>query len=320
MKLGVLTVMMSDKSLEDALDYFATAGLDAVELGVGGYPGDAHVPVDELLSSAEKRKEFLAKIKSRGLEISALSVHGNALHPDKDFARDHHEQFVKAVNLANALNVKTVVTFSGCPGDSESSKYPNWVTCAWPPDYQTILKWQWEKKVIPYWSKQSAFAKKQGVRVAFEMHPGFVVYNTESMLKLRKSCGNNLGANFDPSHLFWQGMDPCVCVRALGKAIYHVHAKDTKIYAANTARNGVLDTKSFVDEANRSWLFRTVGFGHGRDFWCDFVSTLRMVGYDGVLSIEHEDSLMSANEGFMKAVTFLQDVIISQKAGEAYWA
>ena len=320
MKLGVLTVMMSSKPFEEALDYFAKAGLEAVELGVGGYPGDAHVPVLELLGSAEKRKEFLGKIKSRGLEISALSVHGNPLHPDKDFARDHHEKFVNAVNLANALDVKTVITFSGCPGDSEGSKYPNWVTCAWPPDYQKILKWQWEEKVIPYWSKQAEFCKQKGVRVGFEMHPGFVVYNTETMLRLRKSCGSNLGTNLDPSHLFWQGMDPCTVVRSLGKAIYHVHAKDTKVYQANASVNGVLDTKPYGGEMERSWIFRAVGFGHDRDFWCDFVSTLRMVGYDGVLSIEHEDSLMSANEGFMKAVTFLKDVLISQKAGEAYWA
>ncbi len=320
MKLGVLTVLMSQKPLDDALDYFAKAGLEAVELGVGCYPGDAHVPVLELLGSADRRKEFLKKIKSRGLEISALSVHGNALHPDKEFAKDHHQKFVNAVNLANALGVNTVITFSGCPGDSDGSKYPNWVTCAWPPDYQKILKWQWEEKVIPYWSKQSELCKEKGVRVAFEMHPGFVVYNTSSMLRLRKECGNNLGANLDPSHLFWQGMDPCVVTRALGKAIYHVHAKDTKIYDMNTALNGVLDTSSYLGVEGRSWMFRAVGFGHGADFWTDFVSTLRMVGFDGVLSIEHEDGLMSANEGFMKAVTFLKDIIIREKAGEAYWA
>lgn len=320
MKLGVFAVLFAGRPLDEALDYIAQTGLEAVEIGAGNYPGDAHCPVDELLSSPDKRKEYLKKFSSRKLEISAISVHGNPLHPDKSFAKRNHDTFVKGVRLAAQLGVKNVIVFSGCPGDSENARYPNWVTCPWPPDFSEVLKWQWDVKVIPYWSEQAEFARKEGVRIAFEMHPGFVVYNTETMLRLRKACGSNLGANFDPSHLFWQGMDPLMSIRALGKAIFHVHAKDCRIDPANTAENGVLDTKPYGEELKRSWVFRTIGYGHGREFWCDFVSHLRMVGYDGVLSIEHEDSVMSVDDGFKKAVAMLQDVLLHEKPGAMWWA
>ncbi len=320
MKLGVFTVLFAQKPLPDALDYVKAAGCEAVEIGVGNYPGDAHCPIDKLLASKDEAKAWKGLIADRGLEISALSCHGNPLHPDKAFAKKHHETFEKAVRLAEMLGVKTVVAFSGCPGGSDDDKYPNWVTCPWPPDFTDIVNWQWEKKVIPYWKTESKFAKDHGVRVAFEMHPGFVVYNAETMLRLRKECGSNLGANFDPSHLFWQGMDPIACVRALEGCIYHVHAKDCRIDPLNVNTIGVLDTKSYGLVSRRSWVFRTVGYGHGRDFWCDFVSTLRLVGYDGVLSIEHEDSLMSVNDGFTKAVALLKDVLLHEKPGAMWWA
>ena len=320
MKLGVFMAVFGGQKFEDALDYVKESGLDAVEIGTGNYPGDPHCPIDRLLKSKTARDKWVDKVKSRGLEISALSCHGNPLHPNKAFAQKNHDVHRKTVLLAEKLGLKTVVNFSGCPGDSDKATKPNWVTCPWPPDFLEILEWQWAKKVIPYWSKEARFAKNHGVRVAFEMHPGFVVYNTETMLRLRKECGSNLGANFDPSHLFWQGMDPLVSIKALGKAIFHVHAKDCRIDPQNTAENGVLDTKHYGDELHRSWIFRTVGYGHGREFWNDFVSTLRMVGYDGTLSIEHEDSLMSTRDGFQKAVAFLQRVLLKEKLGEMWWA
>ncbi len=319
MKIGVFAVLFGGKKFTDALDYIADAGLDAVEIGTGNYPGNAHCPLDELLSSKSKALAWKREIESRGLEISALSCHGNPLHPDKTFAKANASVQQKTIRLAERLGVKTVVVFSGCPGDSDKAKYPNWVTCSWPPDYSAILKWQWEAKAVPYWSKESRFAKDHGVKLAFEMHPGFLVYSAETLMQLRKACGNNIGANFDPSHLFWQGQDPIACIRFLGDTIYHVHAKDCRIYPP-VATKGVLDTTSYASEATRSWIFRTVGYGHGEDFWRDFVSTLRMVGYDGVLSIEHEDSLMSTEEGFIKGAEFLKGLVLRQKPGPAYWA
>jgi len=320
MKLGVFTVLFGGQSFETALDYICTSGLDAIELGVGGYPGDPHTPVDELLGSKAKAREYKKRIADRGLEISALSCHGNPLHPDPKIAGEHHEVHRKAVRLAEMLGVKVVVNFSGCPGGGPNDKTPNWITCPWPPDFEKAIKWQWEKHLIPYWEKEARFAKDHGVRIGFEMHPGFCVYNTETLLRLRKACGNTLGANFDPSHLFWQGMDPLVSLKALGKAVFHVHAKDCRVDPENTAANGVLDTKHYADEINRSWIFRTVGYGHGEDFWRDFISALRLIGYDGAISIEHEDSLMSVNEGFQKAVAFLKGILLTEKTGGMWWA
>jgi len=320
MKLGVFAVLFGGQPLDTALDYFQQSGLEAVELGVGGYPGSAHCPVDEVLSSPAKAAEFKKKITDRGLEISALSCHGNPLHPDEKVAKADATSHQKAVRAAEMLGVKTVINFSGCPGGGPGDKTPNWITCPWPPDFANAVKWQWEEKVIPFWTREAKFAKDHGVRVAFEMHPGFCVYNTETMLRVRKECGANIGANFDPSHLFWQGMDPLVSLRAIGKGIFHVHMKDCRIDPQNAALNGVLDTKHYADEINRSWIFRTVGYGHGEAFWRDFVSTLRLIGYDGALSIEHEDSLMSVNEGFQKAVGFLKNIILTEKTGGMWWA
>jgi sugar phosphate isomerase/epimerase len=321
MKLGVLTVLFSSEPLEKVLDMVAEAGCQCVELGCGNYPGSAHCNPDELLADEDKIKAFKDLIASKGLEISALSCHGNPLHPDEAIANANIEAMKKTAQLAPKLGVDVVINFSGCPGGGPDDKTPNWVTCPWPPDFSEIVKWQWEEKVIPHWTEMAGYCKDNGVnKIGFEMHPGFVVYNPESLLKLRAAVGDIIGANFDPSHLWWQGIDPIKAVRALKGAIWHVHAKDTRVYSMNSEVNGVLDLKNYTDEINRSWIFRTVGYGHGADFWNDFVSTLRMAGFDGTLSIEHEDSLMSPMEGLQKAVEFLKKVIISQAAGEAYWA
>ena len=209
------------------------------------------------------------------------------------------------------------------PGGGPEDKTPNWVTCPWPEDFSKTLEYQWNEVLIPYWRKKVAFAKAHGVhKIALELHPGFCVYNTKSLLRLREAVGPEIGANFDPSHLIWQGMDPCACIRELGKAgaIFHFHAKDTKIDPINCALNGVLDTDHYGKEMDRSWIFRTVGYGHGAEYWKAIISELRLVGYDYAVSIEHEDSLMSGKEGLLKAVEFLKDVLIFEERGEMFWA
>jgi sugar phosphate isomerase/epimerase len=319
MKIGVFAVLFSQRPFEEVLDYIKEAGCEAVEIGCGAYPGDAHCKPAELLASNKERKAFQKALGSRGIEVSALSCHGNPLHPQKEIAKAHDEAFRDTVKLAQEMGVGTVITFSGCPGDSEKSKYPNWVTCPWPTDYLDILEWQWKEKVAPYWKEAAKFAKDHGVRVAIELHPGFVAYHTESFWRLRDIGGETIGVNFDPSHLFWQQMDPIACARELKDAIFHVHMKDTWLDEINIKRNGVLDTKQYTDEVNRSWIFRTVGYGHGAEFWRALISELRLAGYDGALSIEHEDSLLSINEGFNKAVQFLKQSVLTEKPGAAWW-
>ena len=300
MKLGVFLVVYGELPLSEALDRVVALGLDAVEIGTGNYPGGAHnVP------------ELQREVTARGLEISALSCHGNPLHPDQEFASSSHETWLRTVELANELGVGTVVCFSGCPGDGPTATKPNWVTCAWPPDYLEVLEWQWAERAIPYWTEAAATARAAGVRIAIEPHPGFLVYNPETALRLR-GCGDEIGVNFDPSHFVWQGIDPLLAVRELGDAIFHVHAKDVYVDPHNRARNGVLDTKRYDRFAERSWSFRSVGYGQGEQFWRDFVSALRIAGYDGVLSIEHEDGLASVQEGLTKAVEVLQAAVLRE--------
>jgi len=321
LKLGVFTTLLSGKSLREVLDYLSKSGVQAVEIGAGGYPGKAHADPDVLLSDKAKIAEFKSLIDEYGMTISALSCHGNPVHPQKEIAESFHEDFEKTVRLAEKLGVDRVITFSGCPGDTDGSKFPNWVTCPWPTDFLTILDYQWNDVLFPYWEKTVKMAASFGVdKICLEMHPGFSVYNPETLLKLRKTVGTAIGANFDPSHLFWQGMDPVMAIRELKGAIYHFHAKDTKIDAYNTAKNGVLDTKHYGDEINRSWVFRSVGYGHDYQVWKDMISALRMIGYDDVLSIEHEDSLMSVNEGLQKAISFLKEVLTFEKTGTMWWA
>ena len=293
-------------------------GISTVELGTGNYPGDPHCKLS-MLSNQEALKEFKQKLDDNGFTISALSCHGEPLHPNPAIRKANQDVQKKTILLAEKLGVPVVIDFSGCPGESENAKYPNWVTSPWPPHYQELLKWQWEKVAIPFWTERTKFAADHGVKIALEMHPGFLVYNPETMLRLRDACGPNIGANYDPSHMFWQGIDPIKAIRVLGDCIFHVHAKDTQIYDWNLPKTGVLDMKQYTDEKNRAWIFRTVGYGHGAEWWAEFISTLRMYGYDYVLSIEHEDSLMSPNEGLTKAAEFLNRLVIREETATPWW-
>lgn len=321
MKIGVLTVLLANRPFEEALDYLKDQGIEAVEIGCGAYPGEAHCKPLELLSSNSKLKSFQDAINGRGFTISALSVHGNPLHPDKKIARDHHKAFENALRLARKLEVDRVITFSGCPGSDAKAIVPSWIVAPWPPEFFQALQWQWKERVIPYWKSAVKLARSHGIKkIALEMHPNFVVYNPETLLKLRDAVGSEIGCNFDPSHLFWQGADIGAAIRACRDAIYHFHAKDCKLDPRNIAVNGVMDAKRYTDELHRSWIFRTVGYGNDLSQWKDIMSNLRLVGYDHVVSIEHEDSLMSPQEGLRKAIQFLKGVVIAEKPGEAYWA
>jgi sugar phosphate isomerase/epimerase len=318
-RVGVFTPVLSDFGLGEVCRKLRTLDITTVELGTGNYPGDAHCKL-ALLEDRPARAEFKRALADQGFTISALSCHGNPLHPDRDVARRHQETSRRTILLAEQLGVSVVVDFSGCPGDSHDAKRPNWVTCPWPPEYRETLEWQWNEVVSPYWAAHARFAADHGVRIAVEMHPGFVVYSPETLLKLRAIAGPTIGCNYDPSHMFWQGIDPIAAIRVLGDAIFHVHAKDTEIYEHNLPLTGVLDTKAYTDERHRAWIFRTCGYGHGEAWWRAFVSTLRMFGYDDVLSIEHEDSLLSPEEGLTMAARFLNPIVPRSNPGTAWWA
>ena len=321
MKLGVFTVALGDQPFDKALGFLKDQGVEMIEIGCGGCPGTAHCDPEILLNDPAELEKFKKTIEKHGLEISALSVHCNPIHPNKEHAQKADYETRRAILMAEKLGVKQINTFSGCPGDCPESKYPNWVTCPWPEDFLTILDYQWNECLIPYWRELVPFAKQHGVnKIAFEPHPGFLVYNPATVLRVREAVGEEIGANFDPSHFIWQGIDPVAAIKELKDAIFHFHAKDTRIDKANTAVNGVLDTKHYSDELNRSWIFRTVGYGNGEQYWKDIISALRLVGYDHAISIEHEDSLMSGPEGLKKAIAFLKDIIIKEPVGAMFWA
>lgn len=321
MELSVVSGVLGGKSLDESLKYLSSIGVNYLELGVGGYPGTAHADAKILAKDKNKRKELMDTFDKYGMKISALSVHGNNVHPDKKKREMFENDFNAACELSGQIGIGTVVTFSGCPGSDKNATQPSWVTCSWPPEYLDELKYQWDDVLIPYWEKAAKFAKNCGVeKIAFEMHPGFCVYNPKTMLRLRSAVGDMLGANLDPSHLIWQGMEITDVIRELEGAIYYFHAKDTELYKSNINKNGVLDTGHYGGLKDRSWAFRTVGYGNGSSYWKGIISMLKIYGYDGIISIEHEDSIMSPTEGLEKAVKFLQEIIIKEAPAEMWWA
>lgn len=321
MRLGLFTPVFQMKSMDAMLEELkGYPAIQMLEIGTGGWPGSSHLDLDGLLADEGAVRSYRSKIRDAGLQISALSCHGNPVHPREEIARRDDALFRKTVRLAEKMEVPVVVTFSGCPGGCAEDRTPNWVVASWPPECADMLAWQWEQRLIPYWKEAAAFAAGCNVKVALEAHPGFSVYNTETLLRLRSEAGAAVGMNLDPSHLWWQGMEISTVIRALGDAIFHVHAKDVAINAAMRERNGVLDTKSYREMGDRSWLFRSVGWGHDELEWKRIVSALRMAGYDYVLSIEHEDALASVDEGLASAVAMLSRVVLKEPPVAAWWA
>jgi sugar phosphate isomerase/epimerase len=320
MQLAIFDRIFSRLSLDAMLQHLARfREITAIELGTGGWPGSDHVEVDALLASRQKVHEFCMRFAVAGITISALSCHSNPVHPDPRIAAEADATFRKTVQLAERLDVPTVVTFSGRRGGAPGELTPNWITAPWPPEYLAMSNWQWEERLIPYWKRAASLAEQAVVRIAIEAQPGFCVYNTHTLQRLRSATSKAIGINLDPSHLWWQGMDIPTVISELGDAIHHVHAKDVALIPRRVARDGVLDGRAYSDIGERTWLFRGAGWGHTEHEWRAIVSALRIAGYDGVLSIEHDDNLSSLDEGVASAVRFLSGVILQERPVEAWW-
>ena len=319
MQIGVLTALYQHLPITTVLDKVKAMGITAVEIGTGAYAADSHLNLEHLLSDEPAREAYLEEIHHRGMIISALSCHGNPIHPNPAIAQHADDLFRKTVALAHLMGVPVVNTFSGLPAGCEGDRMPNWVTCPWPPHFLEILKYQWDQVAIPYWKEATSFTADHGVKIGIEIHPGMLIYNVETLLRMRSETGPALGANLDPSHLVWNGVNLVAAIRALGGAVHHVHGKDCYVDQLNIAVNGCNDHKPYERIPERSWTFRTIGYGHDLTFWKDFISALRLVGYDDVISIEHEDALMSSDEGLAKAAALLKEAIISDLPGEMFW-
>ncbi|MBL4626565.1 MAG: sugar phosphate isomerase/epimerase [Roseicyclus sp.] len=307
MKLGFVSDSLGGMSFEAMLDNAVRMGASGVEVNTCGWSTAPHFDLAEMLKDKAAREAFKTAFADRGLEIIAFNANGNPMHPT-DPAQG--EGLKNTIRVAGEMGIKTVCTMSGLPAGNANDTMPNWVVASWPPETQDILRYQWEEKLIPFWTEIAGLAREHGVeRIALELHGNQCVYNVPSLWKLREAVGPVIGANLDPSHLFWMGADPLVAAEALGEAIYHVHAKDTMLNAPVQATTSLLENGSLMDIPARSWSYVTLGFGHGEEWWRQFCYRLKMAGYDGWLSIEHEDVLLNSLEGLEKSVALMQGVM-----------
>ena len=311
MKIGMVTDTLGHLSFEKMLATAAGLGIQGLEFNAANWTSAPHFDLKEMVSDSGARKVFSTALKNHNLELTALNANGNQLHPtegDKQSA-----DLYDTIRAAGEFGVETVVLMSGLPAGCKTDTQPNWIVSSWPPETQTILKYQWEDVTFPYWRKLVKFAKEHGVKkLAVEMHGNQLVYNVSSLLKLRAEMGPTVGANFDPSHLMWMGADPLVAIDALGSAILHTHAKDTMINKPMADVNSRLENGSLMNIPARSWSYITLGYGHGETWWREFCYRLRMVGYDGWLNIEHEDVYLSREEGLRKSVALLKNIASSE--------
>src|SRR5258707_6230494 len=310
--IGVFDPAFPDLTLDQLVEKYASLGVEAAEIGTGGYPNNKHCPMNDLLEDPAKLKAWKKKFTDHNIQVATLSCHGNPVHPDRTIADRDAETFRKTVLLAEKLDVKVIVGFSGCPGANPTDTNPNWITYRWPPEYAAAVDWQWKEKVVPYWKQAAKFARDHGVhRLALEMHPNFVVYNPLTLLKLRDAVGEEIGANNDLSHLFWQGCDPVEVIHLLGKqkAIFHAHMKDTVLFPENVAKYGVLNFAfDTADLPPASETFPAVGYGHSASFWKFVVKAYMDISYEGILSIENEDPILSGPVGVERAAWGLKNV------------
>jgi sugar phosphate isomerase/epimerase len=307
MKIGMITDSVADLDSNAMLDLAARLHMDALEFGCGNWSSAPHLNLDQLLDSAEARREFRGRLSERHLGISALNCSGNPLHPGEE-GRRHDDVTRKTIRLARLLEVDRVVLMSGCPG-APGDAHPNWITTEWPPEVREIVRWQWDEVLIPYWRGLVAYARNEGIgKLCLELHGHQNVYSVATLTRLRDAVGDTIGANLDPSHLMWMGADPLKAARALGDAVYYVHAKDTRIESRVADVNGVIDTTPASNFEARAWNYITLGRGHDDAWWRKFIDALDAVGYDGILSIEHEDPAISAVEGVEESVALLRRV------------
>ncbi len=310
MKIGIVSDCLGNQSLEELLKTCQTLGIEQVELGCGNWSSAPHVDLDGLLESETKRDEMKGMLKDYGISISAFNCSGNPLAPG-EWGEREDAVTRKTFQLSEYFGLNTVVMMSGLPGGGPDDKFPNWVVTSWPPETQTILNYQWNEVAIPYWKQITKVANAHGVtRLALEPHGCQLVHDVENFYRLREACGGDttIGFNLDPSHLFWMGADPITVARALGDAIYHVHVKDVRIEKP-AQTNTLLDGKGVLEFAKRSWNFAIPGYGHDERWWREFLVTLKMMGYDGVLSIEHEDYTMDTIKALAKSVQLLKNNI-----------
>ena len=325
MKLGVYTAVLHDKPLPEALQVIRDLGLDSAEINSGGFVSAPHLPIADIRASQGARDEYLGQFEAAGVTLTALNCNGNPLHPDPEVRAKHGQDVLDAVEIASLLGVRRVVTMSGLPGTDAAATLPSWTVLPWESSSLDARDYQWNDVAIPYWKDVQARAADADVKVCLEMHPHNLVYNPSTMERLATEIGaTHVGAEMDPSHLFWQGIDPVAAVNSLGDLVYNAAAKDTRINEAARV-NGVVDDRFgrvAPDEPgalvlggrytlsrwpeNASWDFVAVGRGHDVTWWSAFLAALAEVHPDMAVNIEHEDQELGQMEGLQLAAENLR--------------
>ena len=311
MKLSICTDVMADLPFTDMLDKCMTLGVEGVEMTGGGWSAAPHFRADELLADKGLLKRKLKEIEARGLEIAALNCSGNPLDPGALGAR-HRKEIEETIRLAGEIGITRIVTMSGLPAAGPGDTVPNWLvyTKSWPAEMPERDRYQWQDCAFPYWHGLVRLADEVGVeKFALENFSAMLVWNPQTLFRLRDEVGPKVGMNLDPSHLFWMGADPIASARALGSAIHHCHGKDTRIERGKADVNGLFELTEVTDVANRSWNYVAVGAGHDLQWWKEFFSVVRMMGYDSWVSLEMEDFTMSTEAGIKSSIEALQATI-----------
>jgi sugar phosphate isomerase/epimerase len=313
LKIGVFDAAFGDLSIEQLIDTIKEFKIEAVEIGSGNDPGNPHCDLDGLLADDSKRRAYMQQFEKNGIMVSAFSCHGNPVHPDTARARREDAVYRKSIDLAAKTGVNHVNCFSGCPGDG-TGRHPNWVTTLETDEFVAILKWQWQEVLIPYWKDLNQYARERNVRVGLEMDGGYSVFNVATLLQLRRAAGESIGANLDFSGIFQLGVDPVAVAKKLGEegCLYHMHGKDILLDAQNVGVNGLVDLTPYEDLAHRSWSYGDIGFGHDLATWKAIVEQLKAVGYEHVISIEHESPFTSARVGVAKSVGALEEILLDR--------
>ena len=316
MRIGVYSDSLPHLERRALFAWCAERGVADVELGVGAWGPWPRPHLDiATVGDTKERDKLRGELKEFNLRLAAVNAAGNLLHPDPAKRADAQGRFKAAVELAVAFDVKRVITMSGCPagpGGGSLGVFPCWATSG---DDERLFDWQMKEVVGPYWRETSAWLAKAApeVMVCLELHPGVTVFTAASFEALLPFVGKNVGLNMDPSHFWWQGIDPVTVVEQFGDRIGYSHGKDTLLYPDRIRRLGVLHHAP-PDPAKAPWHFASVGEGHDDATWTALIAALLRAGYDDVISIEHEDPRYGGEEGTSRSLAGLQRALKLGKA------
>jgi sugar phosphate isomerase/epimerase len=270
-RVGLFTDGLAHLALSETLDWLEAElpGVRDLEVGTGGYSSKPHCDLDALLADEAERRAWHGALEGRGFRLAALTANGNPLE-----LPEHDRALRDTIRLAAALGVDRVLCMSG--GRAEHA--------------------------LPYWRDVVALAARERptLRLCLELEPGSAAYNVSTVERLL-TLGASLTVNVDPSHFFWQMIDPLAAIRRLDGRIGFSHGKDTVLLEERVALDGVLD--------RTSWRYATVGHGHGPDWWTAFVAALQAAGYDDVISVEHEDTSVEPEQGISEGARALAEAI-----------